>query len=104
MWPNIPAVAAAHMDTSFSNITTSSAIEEPIARPINSLYLYIPFVIFVFLAPLMFISLLCYIQRRNKRMQQNEMERLNNRRLSTAGRHSIYYNGSDTNFRKISAV
>ncbi|KAI6192381.1 hypothetical protein M3Y97_00331400 [Aphelenchoides bicaudatus] len=45
-------------------------------------YMYIPFIMFVFGAPLIFIALICYIQHRNRRLQTSEIERITNRRLS----------------------
>lgn len=48
----------------------------------NNPYLYVPFLTFVFGAPVVFIGLLCYIQYRNRRLQRQEWERINNRRLS----------------------
>jgi hypothetical protein len=45
-------------------------------------YQYVAFVISVFLAPILFITVLCYIQARNRRLRAHEVERVTNRRLS----------------------
>uniref|UniRef100_A0A915EVI0 Uncharacterized protein n=1 Tax=Ditylenchus dipsaci TaxID=166011 RepID=A0A915EVI0_9BILA len=45
--------------------------------------LYIPFISIVFCGPILFILVFCYIQRRNRKLQRRDIERLQNRRLST---------------------
>ncbi|KAI6180468.1 hypothetical protein M3Y98_00723000 [Aphelenchoides besseyi] len=67
-----------------SNETELIAMES--VNPLEG-YLYIPFVVFVFGTPALFIGLLCYIQQRNRRLQQQSTERKPVRRTLTPAAH-----------------
>ncbi|KAI6240782.1 hypothetical protein M3Y99_00421900 [Aphelenchoides fujianensis] len=67
-----------------SNQTELIAMEG--VNPLEGL-MFIPFVIFVFGAPGLFIGFLCYIQKRNRRMNQQATERATLRRLATPAHH-----------------
>uniref|UniRef100_A0A7E4W7M4 G_PROTEIN_RECEP_F1_2 domain-containing protein n=1 Tax=Panagrellus redivivus TaxID=6233 RepID=A0A7E4W7M4_PANRE len=72
------------MDFAVSEATATETLTEADERVIEiNTYLYIPFVLFIFGAPLVFIAFLCYLQHRSKQLHRREWERLNNRRLST---------------------
>lgn len=47
-----------------------------------NLSFHIPFFVFVFGAPIVFILIICFLQHRNRRLQQHQMECFRNQRFS----------------------